>query len=335
MKKGVIGSLVFIIIILISSIYIFFEKSNNIVPPMKENNAEYRIALLLSGSIDDKGWNFNNYYGMRKVNARLGLDIKYRENVEQNDYERIIEEYAKEKYDLILLAGHQFDEPVSIIAPDFPNTVFCVINGERTEGKNVAPVVVKEYEASYLASLIGGNITKNGKLATIGDFPRSATEKLIDTYEKKSLEIVKERKLVGSNIRTYTNSWNDIKLGKLITEELLDKGVDTIFVYSHDVDIGVVEIAEDNDIKVIDFMSDRVEKAPDTIAASILIDFDKLYNWILNQYLSGELKGSPANTVGIKEDVFEIKYSENIPGNIKEIVNNEIINFNPKKIKTK
>lgn len=76
--------------------------------------------------------------------------MEYVENVQASDYESTFREYAERGYDLIMAAGSQFDEAVAAVAPNYPDTTFCAVNGSKCDGDNVAPIFPKEYEASYV-----------------------------------------------------------------------------------------------------------------------------------------------------------------------------------------
>ena len=119
--------------------------------------------------------------------------MEYVENVQAADYESTFRNYAERGYDLIMAAGTQFDEAANKVAKNYPDTKFTVVNGMISEAENVAPIFPKEYEASYLAGIIAGEVTENGQFATIGGFPNDAMEKLLDVYEKTAVEIAQER----------------------------------------------------------------------------------------------------------------------------------------------
>lgn len=283
-----------------------------------------KIVLLLPGPINDDGWSANNYSGMRLASNYLNMETEYIENIAIEDYEKTIKEYGEKEYDLILLAGNQFEETVSELAPSFPKSIFCVINGKNDKGSNLSPVLPKEYEASYLASVIAGNITKTGKLGVIGDYPEESIEQSLDIFEKNSIQIVETKKLKGVSIRAYTNSWTDRQLGKLIASQLIEEGVDVLFVDSHDADLGVIEIAKEKGVKVIGFVNDRTKINSETVVASVVYDFEALYKWVLNAYLNEKLEVGNINTIGVSEGVFKIVCTENIPKSLKKILYTEV-----------
>lgn len=323
----------------IGNIMVIFLLGLFVVGCTKQNNAaqnskntkeakDYKIVLILPGPINDQSWNATNYAGLVACNEKLGTNMEYVENVQASDYEAAFREYAARGYDLVMAAGSQFDESISAVAPNYPDTVFCAVNGTKCDGDNIAPIFPKEYEASYIASIIAGNITENGQFATIGGFPNDPMEKLLDVYEKNSINIAKERGISSANaVRAYANSWDDVALGKQMAEQMIDNGADTLFVYANEVGLGSIEAAKDRGVKFIGFSSDQTSIAPDTVIASVKFNFENFYVWAINQYIEGKLTGNTVHEAGINENIFEPVYTDNISDELKENVKKGIEEF--------
>lgn len=289
---------------------------------------DYKIVLILPGPINDQSWNATNYAGLTACNETLGTKMEYVENVQASDFESTFREYAERGYDLILSAGSQFDEAVAAVAPNYPDTTFCVVNGTKADGANVAPIFPKEYEASYIASIIAGNVTANGNFATIGGFPNEPMEHLMDVYEKNSVAIAEGRGISGAKAtRAYANSWDDVALGKQMAEQMIDNGADTLFVYANEVGLGCIEAAKAKGVKFIGFSSDQTTIDPNTVVASVTFDFKTFYIWAIGQYMNGELSGNMVHEAGIKEDIFVPVYTDNISQEVKAAVDQGIKDF--------
>ncbi|MEG1993606.1 MAG: BMP family ABC transporter substrate-binding protein, partial [Oscillospiraceae bacterium] len=164
----------------------------------EKSMADYKIALILPGPINDQSWNATNYAGLVKCNETLGTKMEYIENVQAADYESTFRNYAERGYDLVMAAGTQFDDAANKVAASYPDTTFCVVNGMVANGDNVAPIFPKEYEASYVAALVAGELSETGQFATIGGFPNDAMEKLLDVYEKVSVDVATERGIANA-----------------------------------------------------------------------------------------------------------------------------------------
>lgn len=290
---------------------------------------DYKIVLILPGPINDQSWNATNYAGLEACNSKLGTNIEYVENVQAADFESTFREYAERKYDLIMAAGSQFDEAAGAVAGNYPGTTFCVVNGSKADGANIAPIFPKEYEASYLASIIAGHVTENGNFVTIGGFPNEPMEHLLDVYEKNSVAIAQARGIAGAKAtRAYANSWDDVALGKQMAEQMIDNGADTLFVYANQVGLGAIEAAKARGVKFIGFSSDQNSIDPNTVVASVKFDFETFYVWAVEQFMAGQLSGNMVHEAGIKENIFVPVYTDNISQEIKDAVDAGIKDFN-------
>lgn len=284
-----------------------------------------RIIVILPGSIKDKSWNKTNYDGIIACRDTLMPDLEYVEEVPESDFEAVFTEYASLGYGLVIGAGSQFDEAAATVAPKYPQTRFCVINGIFCDGENLSPVFLKEYEASYLASIIAGNITQTGILGVIVGFPNIPMENLLQVYEKNALELARSRGISSPQVlRSYTNSWEDVVLGEKITIQMIDSGVDVLFVYANEVGLGSLKAARGSGTKVIGFSANQNEGEEGTVAASIDFDFGSLYTWIIRRFQSGGLTGNQVHEVGIRENIFVPVYSQEITQEIRDAVDTGI-----------
>lgn len=237
----------------------------------------------------------------------------------------MIRRYAEDNYNLIILAGSQFEEVVSSVSGDYPKVDFCILNGRSASGKNTFSVYPKEEEASHLAGIIGGNLTKTGILGIIAGYPNEAMETLLDQYEKDVRQLAADRKLPNATVlRAYANSWENEELGKEIANQMIGKGADVLFIYANKVGNGCIEAAKENGVKVIGFSENQNDLAPGTVAASIKFDFGKIYSWILDHYMDGKLNGNEVYGVGIEEEIFIPIFTDEVSKEVQQTIENNM-----------
>lgn len=276
---------------------------------------EYKMVLVLPGPVNDQSWNATNYAGLQAVNKELGTKMEYVENVQASDYESTFRNYAERGYDLIMAAGTQFDEPAARVAPKYPKTVFCVVNGMNAAEPNVMPVLPKEYEASFLAGIVAGHVTKSGKIGIAGGFPNKLMIRLLNTYEwaarigRPDLQVT----------RAYANSWSDVALGKQMASSMVDGGADVLFFYANQVGLGAIQAAKEKGVKYVGFASDQNSVAPGTVVASVYFDFANMYTWAVKKYLDGTLK-PVVNGAGIAEGIVKVAYSDEVSPEVRQAV---------------
>jgi basic membrane protein A len=308
-----------VFLFIISTISIFSEGTRVGDSRKKRRASDYKIVLILSGSIDDQSWNSASYSGLVACNEELGTNMEYIENVRGSDYESTFRHYAERGYDLIMAAGTQFDEAANKVAASFPDTTFCVVNGMVSSGSNVAPVFLKEYEAGFLAGVIASFIT-DGHIATVGGFPTKAIVDLLDVYEATTVAYAKKDKWLEVIVdRAYANSWSDIALGKQMAETMIDNGADVLFFCANQVGLGAIQAAKEGGAKFIGFFYNQNDIAPETVIASVGFDFPAFYKWAVAKYLDGSLEGK-IHMAGLREGLIIPYYSDFIPKEVKSAV---------------
>ena len=265
--------------------------------PVLADDADYagmKIVLILPGSIDDQSWNASNNAGAKECDEELGTSIEVVESVPVEEFESTFTEYGEKGYDLVMAAGSQFDEASAAVAPQYPDTVYTVINGTASDSDNMVPVFPKEYEGSYLAGIIAGYTTENGKFATEGGGIEGAEAN-----------------------RSFLNTWTDVSVTKSMTDQMIDNGADTVFCYSNEGASGAVQSAEEKGAKFVAFAANKNDES-DCVVASVNMNWSNVYPWIVEGIASGELKG--AQEVGVAEGVFEAIYTDAVSDECKSAV---------------
>lgn len=278
--------------------------------------ADMKIVLILPGSIDDQSWNASNYAGAQAADAELGTKIEVVESVPVEEFESTFTEYGEKGYNIVMSAGSQFDEAAAAVAPNYPNTFYCVINGQKSEADNMVPVFPKEYEGSYVAGILAGYATENGQFATMGGESNVPMVHLLDTYEKAAIDTAAARGIEGGKAtRSFINSWTDVSLTKSTTDQMLDNGADVAFCYSNEGTSGAIQSCADKGAKFVGFAANKNSES-DCVYGSVNMAWANVYPWIVNGIASGELKG--AQEVGLAEGVFEMCYRDDTPQEVKD-----------------
>ena len=245
------------------------------------------------------------------------------ENVKDADFVSILRRYASRGYELIMGAGSQFDVAANTVAKDFPKTTFVMVNGSMANYPNVAPIFPKEYEASYLAGIIAGELSKNGKFGTISGSINAPMNDLLDVYEKVAVEGAKKRGIKGAKaFRANADSWSDVNKGKQMAKSMISSNdVDVMFVYANQVGLGSITACEEANppVNFVGFSSNQNDISP-VVNASILFDFKNFYVWAVGKYLKGELPGKMVHKAGIKENIFVPVYDDGVSNELKEKV---------------
>ena len=279
------------------------------MPVMAEepDYASMKIVLILPGSIDDQSWNASNNAGAKACDEQLGTSIEVVESVPVEEFESTFTEYGEKGYDLIMSAGSQFDEACAAVAPQYPDSVYTVINGQVSESENMVPVFPKEYEGSYLAGIVAGYATENGNFAVMGGESNAPMVKLMDTYDAAAKAVCEERGLEFTTTRSFVNTWSDVSATKAMADQMIDTGADTVFCYSNEGASGAVQSTQEKGAKFVAFAANKNEES-DSVVASVNMNWVNVYPWIIEGVAKGELSGP--QQVGVAEGVFETIFTD-------------------------
>src|ERR1700730_8960054 len=126
----------------------------------------FRVALLTPGPISDQSWNGGAYKGLMRIRDSLGATVSHIQTKTPAEFEEQFRQYGAQGYDLVFGHGFEFQDAAKRVGPDFPRTIFVTTSGS-TSGANVAGIEFAFADASYLAGLIAGSMTKSNILGVI------------------------------------------------------------------------------------------------------------------------------------------------------------------------
>ena len=126
-----------------------------------------RVALITPGSISDAAWNSGAYKGLEAIRDSLGAEVSHVEARTPAEQEEALRTYAVQGYTLVFAHGFEFQRAAERVSAEHPKTVFIVTSGEKAVG-NVAPLIFRLHDATYLAGMVSGGLTKSNILAFVG-----------------------------------------------------------------------------------------------------------------------------------------------------------------------
>ena len=229
---------------------------------------KWRVALVLPGSVSDKGFNEVAYRGLQQIHQTLGTEISFSENTPMANYERVIRGFAEEGNDIVICRGLEFDDLVAKIAPDYPKQYFIVSDGHDLSGPNFASVEPRTRDAAFLAGILAGLTTKTNKIgAVIGfDYPMIVADAEAYRWASRSVNPKAELQVI------YLGSFDDVARGKEAALVEIGAGCDIVDHNADTAGVGVIQAAEEKGVKVIGYGEDQNHLAPKTVFATEVLD---------------------------------------------------------------
>lgn len=242
-----------------------------------------KVALVLEGAISDMSWNANAYAGLMKVQA-LGAETKYVENVPVSSAADAIRTFAEDGYDVIFLASSSYQDVGASVVKDFPNIQFFIMNGTVAED-NYTAFAIQDAEQGYLMGALAALMSKSGKLGFIGGMPINP----IINGAKGFAQGAKDTKADIEVTIENTGSFDDVSAAKELAKAMIGQGVDILCPMADQSSLGVIEAADEDNVKAIYSGMDLEGKAPASVIVSVLKDTSIAYEAAYKAYLAGEI----------------------------------------------
>ena len=228
----------------------------------------FRAALITPGSITDAAWNSGAYAGVRALHDSLGAQVSNVEARTPAEQEDALRTYAAQGYDLIFAHGYEFQDAAERVSRQFPGPVIVVTSGERAAGR-VVPLVFRLEDASYLAGMVAGGLTRSGKIGFVGGVELPPVKRAYEGWLNGARAV---RPGVDSRV-TYLNTWDDPAAGREAALALMRVGVD---MFHHNADaaaLGIFQAVKENPgTWVFGANADQSRLAPRQVIGSAVID---------------------------------------------------------------
>jgi basic membrane lipoprotein Med (substrate-binding protein (PBP1-ABC) superfamily) len=234
----------------------------------QRTSSGFKVALITPGSIADAAWNSAAYHGLLRIRDSLGADISHVEAGTPAAQEEALRTYATQGYDLIIGNGFEFQEPSERVAEQYPKPVFAVNSGARLKGR-VVPLVFQIQEATYLAGMVAGGLTKSGIIGFIGGVELPPVAAGYRGWVNGARAV---RPDVQSRV-SYLNNWDDAAAGREAALAQIRLGADMIHHNADAAALGVFQaVKESPNVYIFGANADQTALAPERVIGSAVID---------------------------------------------------------------
>jgi len=149
---------------------------------------KYRVALVTDiGGLNDKGFNASAYAGLKRAQARLGVEGRVFISKSAADYIPNLSTGATQGYDMVIAVGFLMSDSTAAVAKRFPNVKFGIVDVSapfmKGKPKNVRGIVFAEQEAGCLAGVAAANVTKTNVISSVGGLKIPPVDAFIAGYQ--------------------------------------------------------------------------------------------------------------------------------------------------------
>lgn len=228
------------------------------------------VALLTPGPISDQSWNAGAYAGLLRIRDSLAARTSHIQTRTPAEFAENFRQYGEQGYALVFGHGFEFQDAAFLVGPKYPKTTFIITSGNRAAG-NVIGMSFAFEEASYLAGMVAGSVSRSGIIGAIGGTELPPVKRSFEAFRAGARSVDPAVRVLVS----YVGNWDDVSAGREQALAQIGRGADIIFQNADAAGLGVFQAARESRarrIRVIGANADQNRVAPEVTLGSVVID---------------------------------------------------------------
>jgi basic membrane protein A len=215
-----------------------------------EEKGKTRVGIVFDiGGKDDRSFNAAAWEGVKRAQNELGVLVRDVEPGTPNSIEPAMRAFAERGYDLVIGVGFAQSPIMEKVARDYPNVKFAIVDGVILDanGKplpNVASLVFREHEGSYLVGMLAAQKSKSGTIGFVGGMDIPLIHRFKTGYEEGARSVNPNIKVQTAYVGITDAAWNNPGKGKELALTQIANGADVIFTAAGNSGLGVFDAVE-------------------------------------------------------------------------------------------
>lgn len=228
---------------------------------------QFSVSMLLAGQIDDKGFMQAGYNGLVAIGDELGAKTSYIDGVapEPELLAEALRTLAAENPDLVIAHGGQNNKAAEIVAAEFPDVKFVVVQGAVT-GPNLSSYEVLQEESAWLAGAMSGLLTQTGVVGHISGIRVKPGLKGRGGFYNGLMHTNPDAKF----LTIFAGNQDDNDLSYRVAKQQIDEKADIVFTMLNAGRSGAIDAMREHGVKQIGNVRDWYPDHPDVFVASAI-----------------------------------------------------------------
>ncbi|MDQ1708195.1 MAG: basic rane protein [Pyrinomonadaceae bacterium] len=151
--------------------------------------------------------------------------------------------FAERGYDLIIGVGFAQAPIMEQVAKEYPNIHFAIVDGVSNL-PNVASLVFKEHEGSYLVGMLAAQASRTGTIGFLGGMDIGLIHRFEGGYEEGAKAVNPNIRIIQNYVGVTDSAWNNPGKGKELSLAQIGKGADVIFTAAGNSGLGAFDAVE-------------------------------------------------------------------------------------------
>jgi basic membrane protein A len=209
-----------------------------------DDKSKVHVGIVFDiGGKDDRSFNAAAWQGVQRAAKELPIVLRDIEPGTPNAIEPAMRAFAERGYDLIIGVGFAQAPIMEQVAKDYPNIHFAIIDGVSNM-PNVASLVFKEHEGSYLVGILAAKATKTNTLGFLGGMDIGLIHRFEKGYEEGAKSVNPNIRIIQNYVGVTDSAWNNPGKGKELALAQISKGADVIFTAAGNSGLGAFDAVE-------------------------------------------------------------------------------------------
>ncbi len=256
------------------------------------------------GGKDDRSFNAAAWEGAKLAAKDLPIVLRDVEPGDPTSIEPAMRAFAERGYDLIVGVGFAQTPIMQQVAKDYPNTSFAIIDGVVAPDEqlpNVAYLLFKEHQGSYLVGMIAARKSQTGVLGFIGGMDIPLIHKFATGFEEGAQSVNPNVRIITNYVGVTDAAWNNPGKGKELALSQIGKGADVIFTAAGNSGLGAFDAAEQNNKFVIGVDANQNWVKPGFVLTSMVKRVDTAVYQTIEDRVENAFKGG-VHVYGLEND---------------------------------
>jgi basic membrane protein A len=283
------------------------------------------VANVVNGPLGDQGFFDDAARGMKELeSAGHKTQIIQADANNPAQWKSNLQSVAG-KWDIVITGTTQMHDILEADAPKYPKQKF-IIYDDVVKQPNVASIVYKQNEGSYVAGVLAALVTTNKD-----KFPLATGNKVVGLVGGMDIPVIndfvvgfkKGVEVVDPSVQvkvSYVGNFTDSNKGFDQAKLMYDQGADVVFQVAGGAGIGVLKAAASAKRYAIGVDSNQNAIQPGYVLASMLKNIGESLVLAVNDSAAGKLKYGETTSYGIANKGVGLDFANNkdiVPADIK------------------
>ncbi|MBA2495200.1 MAG: BMP family ABC transporter substrate-binding protein [Acidobacteria bacterium] len=314
----------FILKIALISAFLFLISSCGTSTEATTDKGKIKVGIVFDiGGKNDRSFNAAAWEGVMRAERDLDIVLRDVEPGNPTSIEPAMRAFAERNFDLIIGVGFAQGPIMERVAKDYPNIKFAIVDGvildkEGNPLPNVASLVFREHEGSYLVGMIAAQKSKTGVLGFVGGMDIPLIHRFETGYEEGARSVNPKIRVIDNYVGVTDSAWNNPGKGKELALNQIDQGADVIFTAAGNSGLGAFDAVEqfgrnasgEANKFVIGVDSNQNGQKPGFVLTSMVKRVDNAVYDVVKEVKEDKFKGG-FHTFGLDKDGVAYAMDEN------------------------